>query len=361
MIGNFKLYNTVKKVSQQVHCVVTSPPYFNLRQYGDSSEEIGNEKSLEEYCDNLVSVFNSIDLHSRGSVWVNIGDKRKPKVGLLSVPEAFMFAMMKSGWLLLDKIVWAKIEDHDEGYTEGNCMTEPANGRLNSNGFEMLYRFSRTTDAWSDTCAVAIPRRKATEGDSQRHLPPNLMSVETSIDGRKLHNVWRVNMGQTKKKHYAVYPPALCERPIAMTCPMRVCVTCGSMEERIVEMVEYDEGRGSKRVFGKYTTVDQDMFNEDDASKNKKASGRMDIGRKYIAKKPQTMGWKECGHNCWEPGVVLDPFMGSGTTGEVALKMGRSFVGIDIYDNFINMSKERCEEAMSYLMENNIDPWLLRK
>lgn len=360
MVGNYKLYKSLEQITETVHCVVTSPPYFNLRNYGESSLEIGQEKTVDDYCKNLVNVFNKIPLHEKGSIWVNIGDKRGKDGGLLCASEKFMLKMMESGWLLMDRVIWAKIVDSDDGQTLGGCMTEPAENRLNGNGYEFVYRFAKTKDAWFDPQAVAIPRReKKTRGRPKilRHLPKELMKVETSIEGRNLHNVWRVDMGQTNKKHYAVYPLALCERPIAMSCPMKVCSTCGHLESRIIKKVEYDEDRSSKRVFGKYNSIDPDMKR----SKIKEISGRTDVGSKYIPRKPITTGWTSCDHKERSPGIVLDPFCGSGSTGEVALKMGRSFIGIDIYDQFLNMTKERCEETIEFMNSNLIDPWKLKR
>lgn len=352
MIGTFKFYKSVKDIQDEVHTVVTSPPYFQQRKYGDNDQdEIGREKTVEEYCNSLVNVFNAVPLHEEGSVWVNIGDKRSPK-GLLNVPEQFILAMNRSGWMLLDKVIWAKVEDNEDGTTTGNCMTEPAEYRLNSNGFEYLYRFSRVPKPWSDVCAVAIPRQEVNEDGTPvkpiRYLPPELMKVETSINGRSLHNVWREPVGQTREKHYAVYPTTLCERPIAMTCPMKVCKKCGHLETRIAEKQAYDEGRCSKRIFGKYSLPDKEL------------AGRMDIGKVYTPKKRVTLGWTSCDCKDWVPGTVLDPFMGTGTTGEVALKMGRNFIGVDIYDRYIAISESRCNKTLAFLREMALDPWQLR-
>jgi site-specific DNA-methyltransferase (adenine-specific) len=362
MIGYYKLFNNVSEIKDTVHAVVTSPPYYHQRKYGDSDLEIGRESTPREYAKKLSDVFDAIPLHKLGSLWVNLGDKRNSDGGLMATPEIFMIEMLNRGWLLLDKVVWSKIVDFDDGTTVGGCMTEPAEYRLNSNGHEFLYRFAKTKNAWSDVCAVSIPRQQISKRGRPkivRYMPKELMNIETSIEGRCLHNVWRTEMGQTKEKHYAVYPTTLCERPIAMTCPLKVCKTCDHLETRLIDKVAYDEGRGSKRVFGKYKSIDQNK----DMEENKNVSGRMDTGRQYIARKPVTIGWTKC--NCkpltWENGVVLDPFCGSGTTGEVALKLGRSFIGVDIYKSFLSMTEERCEKVISYLNENKIDPWILRR
>jgi 2-polyprenyl-3-methyl-5-hydroxy-6-metoxy-1,4-benzoquinol methylase len=159
-------------------------------------------------------------------------------------------------------------------------------------------------------------------------------------------------MGQTKCKHYAVFPPTLCERPIAMTCPMRVCKICGHFRTRIYQMQEYIEQRGVKRIFGKYSSSPENIA---------EVSGRVDSGKSYIPKKPVTIGWSECEHKEWTSGIVLDIFCGSGTTGEVALNMGRDFIGIDLYPNYIEMTNERCRETLIKMSKLNLSPYNLEK
>ena len=333
----------------EVHCVVTSPPYFRMKKYGDSSFEIGTEQDVDSYISCICDVFERIPLHPLGSIWVNIGDKRKDGF-LMGIPERFVISMEDRGFRRIDSVVWAKVEDHDDGTTEGNCMTEPAIGRLNDRGHEMMYRFSRVgpSEAWSDTCAVALPRRNV---DDIRYLPEELMSCHTSIEGRSLHNVWRTGMGQTKDGHFASFHPSLIERPIAMTCP--VCVNPdGTLPRRIVEMVPYDEGRSSKRVFGKYSIV-----REDEDGELRQRAGRQDTGRAYVAKKPVTVGWERIDSGA-TPGIVLDPFSGRGTTGEVALKLGRNYIGVDLYEDYCEMSRASCERSISLMREKMLNPWM---
>jgi DNA modification methylase len=82
----------------QVNIVVTSPPYFHKRNYGESTQEVGREDSVDAYCDRLVQVIDAVPLHPLGSVWVNVGDKRGSKHQLLRVPHKFCDAMEKAGW-----------------------------------------------------------------------------------------------------------------------------------------------------------------------------------------------------------------------------------------------------------------------
>ena len=336
-------FKFIKNMKEEVHCVVTSPPYFMKRLYGNSDFEFGREKEVEEYIEKLCILFNEIPLHKRGSLWVNIGDKRDKNGSLQLIPECFLINMKKNGWLIADSVIWAKIFDQDDGRTEGCCMTEPATHRLNSNGYEFLYRFVKTKrikDAWTDTSSVRLPRKNVVDVS---YLPEKFIQIKTSIEGRNLHNVWRLNMGQTKKKHYAVFPLSLCIRPIAMTCPILVNPD-NTLPERIVEMVEYDEDRNSKRIFGKYS------FSEE----NNLKSGRQDTGKSYTARKPKTIRWDNIQENS-TPGIVFDPFSGTGTSGEASLRLGRSFIGVDLYEEYSNIARNRCEETLKEIKDLNID------
>jgi DNA modification methylase len=318
----------VKSLPLPVDCVVTSPPYFGQRLYGRSANELGREDAVGSYIAALVEVFASIPLQPWASVWVNIGDKRAKDGALLNVPERFVLAMEAEGFRLIDKVVWAKEVKPVKGSSLGHGMIEPAPGRLNGNGWEPFYRFVlNKRDAWTDTSAVGVERRNV---ESIRYLPESLMQCDSSIEGRNLGNVWLVPMGQTKRNHYAVFPPALIERPIAMTCPP--AVTELGPRERIVEMVPYDDGQSKRRV-GKYTKQD-----------HAEMSGRQDTGRSYVPRKPVTRGWTLTDLPS-RPGIVLDPFAGTATTGEVAIKLGRLFIGIELYEENVRMAKERCENA----------------
>jgi DNA modification methylase len=321
----------LKQLQTRVDCVVTSPPYYNQRIYGTSTSELGREPSIAEYISNLVDVFRAIPLELWGSIWVNIGDKRGKHGELLGIPERFCIAMNDAGFYRIDNVIWAKESVRIDGTSIGQAMIEPAARRLNGNGHEPFYRFVLDPkQAWTDTCAVRVPRRNV---DDVRYLPEELMRCHTSLEGRNLGNVWNIPMGQTKESHYAVFPSALIERPVAMTCPLEI--TEQGTKRRIVEMVPYEEARTFSRGIGKYTKPE-------DETRTK--SGRSDTGRQYVPRKPVTMGW-EPDLPTLRRGIVLDPFCGTATSGEVALKLGRHFIGLELYDEYAQIAEQRCRQA----------------
>ena len=87
----------------------------------------------------------------------------------------------------MDHVIWAKESVRIDGTSVGQAMIEPAPRRLNGNGHEPFYRFVLDPrQAWSDTCAVRIPRRNVAD---IRYLPEELMRCHTSLEGRNLTNV----------------------------------------------------------------------------------------------------------------------------------------------------------------------------
>ena len=149
----------LKQLQAKVDCVITSPAYYQQRIYGTNSSELGRESSVAEYIGNLVEVFKAIPLAPWSSIWVNIGDKRGKQGELLNIPQRFCIAMSDAGFFLIDDVIWAKESVQVDGQSVGHCMIEPAPRRLNGNGHEPFYRFVLDPrQAWSDTCAVRIPR-----------------------------------------------------------------------------------------------------------------------------------------------------------------------------------------------------------
>ena len=132
---------------------------------------------------------------------------------------------------------------------------------------------------------------------------------------------WVIPTQPYSGSHYAVYPPALCERPIKAMCPAKVCTVCGAPSERIVEPMQWD---------CKEHPLEKDGIN---------AGGLGSHGDRCA--NPTTLGFTDCGHDSWRPGVVLDPFAGSGTTLVVATGQGRDAIGIDIDSRNADLALDR--------------------
>jgi hypothetical protein len=198
----------LKAGGTQFGCIITSPPYLQQRRYGKSPKEVGQEKDVGTFVSSLVGIFKEIPLRPWASIWVNLGDKRGKKKELLGVPMRFAIAMQDAEFCLVDQVVWAKELVMVDGTTVGHAMVEPAPGRLNGNGWEHLFRFVLDPkEAWSDPRAVQIPRHPdrffhdATLTPVEQHPYSNLMKCVTSLEGRRVPNVWYVGNGRKGRNH----------------------------------------------------------------------------------------------------------------------------------------------------------------
>jgi hypothetical protein len=128
--------------------------------------------------------------------------------------------------------------------------------------------------------------------------------------------------------HYAVWPPELLIRPIKAMCPERVCRTCGRPSERIV---------AASRI----APADDSTRRKAHAAANPSTGFSTDVPEVGWEYDRATLGWSDCGHDAWRPGLVLDPFAGSGATLAVASGHGRDSIGIDLDERNYSLALER--------------------
>jgi DNA modification methylase len=283
-----------------VQCVVTSPPYYGLRDYGVDGQ-IGLEASPAEYVAEMVAVFAEVRrvLADDGVLWLNLGDSYAssggttgigpnavvastlrqsqertrpvsalPAKNLLGIPWRTAFALQDDGWILRAEVIWSK----------RNCMPEAVNDRP-SRSHEQFFLFSKKPRYWYDADAI----REESDPDQQAHNEryAKVYDVHTErADGRQPNNqnskgihsrpgkpgrnartVWTVSSQPFPGAHFATMPPELARRCIVAGCP--------------------------------------------------------------------------------EGATVLDPFTGSGTTAKVARQLGRRFVGVELNPDYIDIIRER--------------------
>jgi hypothetical protein len=139
---------------------------------------------------------------------------------------------------------------------------------------------------------------------------------------------WKISPKGYAGAHYAVWPSELCVKPIKAMSPERVCRKCGEPSRRITEWTpEYAEARSQ--------IVKRDEVSGPGLGYDKRA------GDIRIANEQIITGWTNCRHNDYRPGLVLDPFAGTGTTLAVAHGHGRDAIGIDIDERSAELAHNR--------------------
>ena len=267
---------TLSQIDEKVRMCVTSPPYYGLRNYGDESNQIGQEDTPEEYIQNLVNIFRSVRncLSDDGTLWVNIGDSYynyRPGKGqalvkqsvskskqdlpdkcarrgnkleglkekdLIGIPWMLAFALRADGWYLRQDIIWNK----------SNPMPESVRDRC-TKSHEYMFLLSKSQNYYFDVDVIKEPTRRK-------------------------RSVWNVSTKPYKGSHFAVFPPEL----------ITPCILASSEEND----------------------------------------------------------------------VILDPFMGSGTTAMVAKSLGRYYIGCELHEDYGNLIQERMGVTVDKVVHNGL-------
>jgi len=318
-----------------VQCCVTSPPYWGLRDYSVAGQ-FGREKTIDEYITRMVGVFREVKrvLRNDGVFWLNIGDAHvdsnrkkikglKPK-NLCMIPARMGLALQADGWMLLQENIWSK----------PNPMPESAPGRTTT-AHEKVFHLSKRPRYFYDADAI---REEAEYGRREwTNVNGNMASAgggrghatvrgANPAAGRNKRTVWEIATAPYPGAHFATFPPKLVEPCILAGTSPRACEICGAPWKRMTERKAMIVRNGPKS--GGYGSRTTDSL-----------SGTM-----LSPAQVKTIGWQpicSCDNEGKGRCLVLDPFAGSGTTGEVALKHGRDYLLIELNRDYEKLIRGR--------------------
>jgi DNA modification methylase len=373
--------------AESVHCCVTSPPYWGLRDYG-SDGQLGLEATPDEYVAAMVGVFEQVlrVLRSDGTLWLNIGDSYASKRGgdpysgfnsrwhgypqgrgkqakvegayptrsrrveglshkdLVGIPWRLAFALQASGWCLRAENIWEK----------SNPMPESTKDRP-ARAHEQVFLFAKTPRYFYDYVAVrevasgtanadqaSNPKAKA-HADASSGVKQNAdwSAAHAQLTARRnLRTVWKIASAPFDGAHFAVFPPDLVEPCVlASTSAHGCCSACGTPWQPVNE----------KRSLGRH-----ELPSDHPEYRPARYIGKHDEvnggGQRYLD--VVTVDWKT-GCSC-SAGVaacvVLDPFMGAGTTALVARAHGRRSIGVELNPEYARLAADRLSQ-LSLLAE----------
>ena len=363
-----------------VQCVVTSPPYWGLRDYGVEGQ-IGLEPTPEEHVEKMVEVFREVKrvLRDDGTLWLNYGDcyaasGRKDENGcsnrsefpempgrspsgplkpkdLVGMPWRIAFALQADGWYLRSDIIWSK----------PNPMPESATDRP-TKSHEYVFLLAKQARYFYDADAIREPYAESTfkraksvnnaaaredngTAINQRGLTAEQQtktySKVTETGGRNKRSVWHIATQSFSEAHFATFPEALVEPCIkAGTSERGACPKCGAPWRRVVERVR-DHGLAPVAGGKTATLAETDRWNRLDRRRKAARAAGEDPDNPFGH--GTTLGWQPtctCGGDP-VPCVVLDPFGGSGTVAKVARDLGRSSVLIEINPEYVAIMKKK--------------------
>lgn len=281
-----------------VHTCVTSPPYFGLRDYGTAGQ-IGLEQTPEEYVEKLVRVFREVrrTLRDDGTLWLNIGDSYaadrkvagcKPK-DLIGIPWLLAFALRADGWYLRQDIIWQKT----------NCMPESVRDRC-TKSHEYIFLLSKRPRYYFNAGAISEP----IAGASTKRYMQNIEAQKGSDR----------QPGKTNGNMKAALP------------------RFGGSKHGDDTQEEFRTKSGAEYI--------------PSLKRNKRDVWAISTGGfkgAHFAVFPKKLVEPCILAGCPVGGTVLDPFAGSGTTGVVAKKTGRKFVGVEINPEYREMAIARIQ------------------
>lgn len=388
--------------SQSVHLVVTSPPYYRIRDYGVPGQ-IGLEATGEEYVAKLVSVFREVRrvLRHDGSMYVNMGDswvggargndvgstlegsrdgqaesrKVSPRSGvfglkekqLIGMPWRVALALQADGWWLREDNIWNK----------KNVMPQSARDRT-TRTHEYVFQFSRASRYFHDMTAVEEPQSEnerkrrlmqqakgnrtvyALHRDGMAGQPPQgqngaarnsearqLLAMKGT---RNLRSVWAISTGKYRdpdpegrsKRHFAIFPEKLVEICVkAGTSEKGVCSLCGAPWRRMIRPTE-----AYREILAANLGKNHNKDRAEDLRTGRYGTG---LARHHnITPEFRTLGWEascRCSLGGVLPAVVLDPFIGSGTTAVASERLGRDWVGIELVPDYAQAAEKRIAQA----------------
>lgn len=320
-----------------VHCVVTSPPYWALRDY-DVEGQHGLEKDLETWLDKMVEVFNEVwrILRDDGTLWINIGDNYIDGE-LVGQPWELAFALKADGWILRSDCIWSK----------ANPTPEPGGRKRPTLAHEYIFQFVKTKDYFYDEEAIKEPSKtkpgvapKVTRSRGKPNSKVYVQAAGVVPVLRAKRTVWHIPSGGAGEEgHFAAFPEALPEVCIkASTSEHGCCVVCGAQYTRVMELTEH-----GKEVLGK-------GWHDHDHSNVRLHRGQESGVPALKTPLRRQVGWEvSCGHGGFEraPANVMDLYAGSGTVGLVALRLGRSFVGIELNEDWYNLARKKMLRGQS--------------
>lgn len=365
------------------HACVTSPPYFGLRSYlpaghPDKDKELGSEPTPEEFIQALVSALGRVGrvLRDDGFMWVNLGDSYGCDGSQLLMPHRVALALQADGWILRDTIVWAKRSPMPQSVNGGRwerCRVKVKAAK------ESLSQYGQSGNAtavdhsldirnssrsqWAPcpgckkcekTGGWILRRGQGRTCSSHEYL---FMFTKTNAYHWDMENcreltacgkshsiprsVWTMSSEPTKYKHFATYPSELVRRcllPLSKGC----CQECGA---QLAPMVESE--RVATRPGLDSKVYDRPPVHEDSPLQTHHGDlcGNRDPGRHVTQN--NVVGYRptcNCDTLSVVPCRVIDPFSGTGTTGQTACFMGHDYVGIELNPDYAQHSTEHIEK-----------------
>ena len=293
--------------NNSIKCVITSPPYYKARNYGNT-DQIGLEETPEKYVESLVNVFEGLKtkITSDGNLFVNLGDKYDKNKSLMLIPTLFAIQMIENGWILRNKIIWYK----------PNHQPSPVKDRL-TNTYEEIFHFTKQRKYYYDLDSIRVP----IEHDEK--------------EGEKAHKRFKERIEQSDLSEE--------QKSLAMEELSRL-----HKENRINKDARLKLKGSHKTLFGGDSDLSgrakeletKGFYFHCNNPKGKNLGDLLSVNIKshkgiHEAIFPEELVIPLIKVGSGEGDIVLDPFAGTGTTCRVAEDLGRVGLGVELNSEYV--------------------------
>jgi DNA modification methylase len=302
-------------------------------------KQLGMEDTIEEFTENLVTVFKEVKrvLRDDGTVWLNLGDSYSKKQQLIGAPWRVALALQDDGWYLRQDIIWNK----------PNAMPESIKNRC-TKAHEYIFLLSKNkkyyydNEAIKEDCVGKDERKWADtydiQGDTNAGIKRTKRYSKDNDFKRNRRSVWTVTTKPFKGAHFATFPKDLIEPCVLAGCPEKMCCDCGEPYQRQMKKTGEFQRRWSKTIAT--------------------AEGSPHEGQSSMQNIYEDLGLQkqcDCETNETKGGIVLDPFGGSGTTGIVAANNNRNAILLELNAEYIELAKARIEKEIGMFVELKVE------
>lgn len=324
--------------NESIDCVITSPPYWGLRDYDikkkDVNAALGMENAFEGYAKKLLDIFAEVKrvLKNSGSLWLNIGDRYQNK-DLLGMPWKVAFALKAQGWILRSDIIWNKVR-----------MTQSAKDRVRTI-HEYIFHFVKQGKYFFDYKSIYLKHDKKPEELKDGRI----ISITGTTGVKYRREIHRSNRLSNKEKTEALQ---------ALDTTIEAMRQGKIVDFRMTIRGSQRPAHGdSARLSGRAAELERKGF----YIITQKSEGYLPTNIWEIVPEDTHRTDAHCAvyppelldipikATCPAGGIVLDPFSGTGTTVFAALQRKRQGIGIDISESYSEIANKRIKEINTWL------------
>jgi DNA modification methylase len=317
--------------------IVTSPPYFGQRHYGDNHSEVGQEKTGEQFIEKLTEIFVACRelLTEDGSLWIVIGDTRR-NMHKLMIPHRLALKLVEKGYTFREDVVWYK-KNNVSSSTKQNL----------AQAYEFILFLSKNEKSYTNLDMIRVRGNEAREGRNKTPPPHMIQYQPIHPDKEKISKLEKAIHNAKPDTPFSNLPSTSEISWAYGYDPEKYCPTCYRKFKRHATRKRIGDHKHYP-IFAVCNPVGKNPGNVWEIST------KAHYGNEHFAIFPEDLVARIVNFASQEGDWILDPFMGRGTTGIVSALTGRNFTGIDLYAANVKTAEKNIIDATEGKYDNKL-------